>query len=165
MLAKGLGGWVQKMEFFTDYCICAHIVDGSVWKSPKICWRSIGMFQDRPFVSPMSSLKRSHRKRAVPIKKNFTAARDFVHLTAFYWKKKARLLLRKSGPHFNFKISTRRAVAIDAGAFSNSSPAYFSTSNTMAKFQLRRFHITDVFNIWFELGISIDSNSWLARNK
>ena len=46
------------------------------------------MFQDRPFVSAISSLKRSHRKRAVPIKKNFTAARDFVHLTAFYWKKK-----------------------------------------------------------------------------
>ena len=64
-------GWVSSGNgiFFTDYCICAHIVDGSVWKSPKICWRSIGMFQDRPFVSPMSSLKRSHRKRAVPIKK------------------------------------------------------------------------------------------------
>ena len=54
--AKGLGGWGQKMSIFADvqYCIYANIVGGSE-KSPKICWRNIGMI---PSCMPFLSCKR-----------------------------------------------------------------------------------------------------------
>ena len=154
-------GEFRKWHFFTDYCICAHIVDGWVWKSPKICWRSVGMFQDRPFVSPMSSLKRSHRKRAVPIKKNFTAARDFVHLTAFYWKKKHGFW--ESPAHIS--ISKFQLVV------QSPSPQALSQILAPPTFQLQiqwwNFNCADFISQMFltydlnYLGISIDSN-WIV---
>ena len=42
-----LGGWVRKMAIFANvqYFMYADIVGGWVGKSPKICWRNIGMVQ------------------------------------------------------------------------------------------------------------------------
>ena len=51
--AKRLGGWGQKMTNFAgfQYCIYVNTVGGYV-KSPKICWRNIGMVPNSmPFLS------------------------------------------------------------------------------------------------------------------
>ena len=65
-------GWVSSKNgiFYWLLYLCSYSGWLGLKKSKNmltLC--SVGMFQDRPFVSPISSLKRSHRKRAVPIKK------------------------------------------------------------------------------------------------
>ena len=59
--AKGLGGWGQKMALFADvqYCIYEWY-SGWVRKSPKICWRNIGMI---PRQKSSSSFKHQRTKK------------------------------------------------------------------------------------------------------
>ena len=41
--SKGLGGWVWKWQFFLPFSTVFMLTCGWVRKSPKMCWRNIGM--------------------------------------------------------------------------------------------------------------------------